>query len=226
MRAKRQNQRRIARLLARSLATARHGMFTRHGARSLFVVSVSLVATPSLSTAAEPIADETPSSSDSIDRPPPARAARRRPAHVADSPRAGRAPPRIRCRRLSAVRRLRAAPDGRLTFLSAVGGSRYVRRAHGATWRGCSRSRSSAHELQHAVEIAERRRSSIGASLAREYQRIGYVNPWSTLPRRLRSTRAAAVRAGEQVLKELIAGRTMSADRWSMRRPTSNGQGE
>ena len=34
-----------------------------------------------------------------------------------------------------------------------------------------------AHELQHAVEIAETPAIVDGESLVREYKRIGYVNP-------------------------------------------------
>jgi hypothetical protein len=60
-----------------------------------------------------------------------------------------------------------------------------------------------AHELQHAVEIAETPAIVDGESLVREYKRIGYVNTWSTLPGVAFDTQAA-VRAGEQVLKELM----------------------
>jgi len=42
-----------------------------------------------------------------------------------------------------------------------------------------------------------------GPSLVREYHRIGYINQWSSLPGVAFDTQAA-VRTGEQVLKELM----------------------
>ena len=98
----------------------------------------------------------------------------------------------------------RARRDGHLTFLAAAGGSRYVRRAHGATCRGCGRSRCSAHELQHAVEIADAPAIVDGASLAREYQTHRLCQPVRARCRGVAFDTEAAVRAGEQVLKELM----------------------
>jgi hypothetical protein len=60
-----------------------------------------------------------------------------------------------------------------------------------------------AHELQHAVEIADTPAIVDGESLVREYHRIGYVNAASALPGIAFDTRAA-VHAGQQVLKELM----------------------
>jgi hypothetical protein len=60
-----------------------------------------------------------------------------------------------------------------------------------------------AHELQHAVEIAETPAIVDGESLAREYKRIGFENQWSSLPGLSFDTQAA-VRTGQQVLKELL----------------------
>jgi len=97
-----------------------------------------------------------------------------------------------------------AAPpaDGRLTFLSSAGGNRYVvvRLA-----RLASRDRQIAilaHELRHAVEIADAPGVVDSASLEREYRRIGYFSkpPYSN---RLTFDSRAAVDAGVQVLREL-----------------------
>ena len=77
----------------------------------------------------------------------------------------------VQCERYPASR-----VAGRLTFVSAAGGVRYevVRLA-----RLESRAQQIAllaHELQHAVEIADTPAIIDGASLAREYQRLGHVN--------------------------------------------------
>jgi hypothetical protein len=99
-----------------------------------------------------------------------------------------------------------AAPsDGRLTFVSAVGGYRYVVvrlvRFH-------SRERQialMAHELRHAIEIADAPHVVDEQSLEREYRRIGYMSRPPTADRRTFDTRAA-VDAGWQVMRELTLG--------------------
>ena len=93
--------------------------------------------------------------------------------------------------------------DGRLTFLSSAGGYRYVvvRMA-----RLASRVRQiaiMAHELRHAVEIADAPDVVDGPSLVRAYQRIGYVNKSSPLPG-IAFDSKAAIQAGIQVLRELL----------------------
>jgi hypothetical protein len=95
-----------------------------------------------------------------------------------------------------------APPDGRLTFVSAAGGYRYVVvrlvRFH-------SRQRQIAliaHELRHAVEIADAPDVVDAASLEREYRRIGYMRSAPTAARLTFDTRAA-VDAGVQVMNEL-----------------------
>ena len=93
-------------------------------------------------------------------------------------------------------------PDGRLTFVSSVGGFRYVVVRMGRFAR-MQQIAMMAHELQHAVEVAETPTIVDGASLVSAYQRIGYVNQGSNLPGVAFDTQAA-VRAGEQVLKELM----------------------
>jgi hypothetical protein len=175
-------------------------MFTRHSARSLLLLCL-LVATPSLPMAAESIPEKP--------RRPPIRSTDRRLRSLLEE--GVRMSPTLR----ALVARLHAsdvvvylqcdgphAPDGRLTFLSAVGGFRYVV-VRMARFPRLQQIAMMAHELQHAVEIAEAPAIVDGDSLVREYKRIGYVNPWSSLPGIAFDTRAA-VRAGEQVLKELM----------------------
>ena len=69
---------------------------------------------------------------------------------------------------------------GRLTFVSAQGGRRYV-----VVHLACVGSRVQqlailAHELQHAVEIAADQSIVDEPSMMRAYARIGYVNRWVT----------------------------------------------
>jgi hypothetical protein len=175
-------------------------MFTRHDACSLLLLCL-LIATPSLSMAAEPIAENP--------RRPPIRSTDRRLRSLLED--GLRTSPTLRAlvARLSAsdvVVYLQcdgpSAPDGRLTFLSSVGGYRYlvVRVSRFARMQQIAMM---AHELQHAVEIADTPAIVDGESLVREYRRIGYENPWSRLPGVSFDTKAA-VRAGEQVLRELM----------------------
>ena len=91
--------------------------------------------------------------------------------------------------------------DGRLTFISAVGGYRYV---HVRVTRLASADVQIAligHELQHAVEIADAPGVVDSHSLAREYQRIGFLSPRITPGVSFDSD--AAVEAGNRVLREL-----------------------
>jgi hypothetical protein len=91
--------------------------------------------------------------------------------------------------------------DGRLMFLSAVAGLRYV---HIRVVRLASTAGQIAligHELQHAVEIAEAPDVVDSSSLARAYQRIGYVNPRAIGGLAFDSD--AAVEVGHRVLREL-----------------------
>jgi hypothetical protein len=91
---------------------------------------------------------------------------------------------------------------GRLTFVSSAGGLRYVV-VRMARLSRLQQIAIIAHELQHAIEIADAPAIVDGDSLVREYQRIGYVNHRSPLPGVSFDT-AAAVHAGEQVVKELM----------------------
>ena len=90
---------------------------------------------------------------------------------------------------------------GRLTFMSAAGGYRYV---HVRVARLASADVQIAligHELRHAVEIADAPGVVDASSLAREYERIGYVNPRVSPGVSFDSD--AAVEAGHRVLRDL-----------------------
>jgi hypothetical protein len=175
-------------------------MIIRSGARSLTLLCL-LVATPSLSMAAESIADRP--------RRPSIRSTDRRLRTLLED--GVRNSPTLR----ALVARLRASdvvvyvqcdgpagPAGRLTFLSTAGGYRYVV-VRLARFPRAQQIALLAHELQHAVEIADTPAIIDGPSLVREYRRIGFVNPGSQLPGIAFDT-AAAVRAGRQVLRELM----------------------
>jgi len=97
-----------------------------------------------------------------------------------------------------------SSTDGRLTFVSTAGGYRYVvvRMARLPRERQIA---IMAHELRHAVEIADAPEVVDGHSLAREYKRIGYVNRRTELPG-IAFDSQAAVQAGIQVLRELLDG--------------------
>jgi hypothetical protein len=91
---------------------------------------------------------------------------------------------------------------GRLTFLSATGGVRYVAvrlRPLGSSVREVAML---AHELQHAVEIAENASIVDDETLARQYLRIGLAKP---VPRATAFDTRAAIDAGYQVHRELAS---------------------
>jgi hypothetical protein len=86
--------------------------------------------------------------------------------------------------------------------VSAAGGFRYV---HVRVARLLSPDQQIAligHELRHAVEIADAPDIVDEASLARAYQRIGFLNPGLAAGTTFDSE--AAVEAGYQVLRELL----------------------
>lgn len=97
-----------------------------------------------------------------------------------------------------------APRGGRLTFISAAGGLRYVQ-VHVAQLTYLDQQLAIiGHELRHAVEVADAPEVIDEASLAREYTRIGYVNPRVITGIAFDSD--AAVRAGYQVLREITEG--------------------
>src|SRR4030095_6976006 len=93
---------------------------------------------------------------------------------------------------------------GRLTFVSAVADWRYVHVRAARLPSADVQIALIGHELQHAVEIADAPEVVDLPSLAREYQRIGFLNPRLTPGVSFDSS--AAVDAGYRVLRE-ISGR-------------------
>ena len=161
-------------LLARRLRCERR-MTIRVRALTLTVLAL-LLATPLLSIAAE-----------SIPNGPrrPIRSTDRRLRMLLDdglrsSPtlaRARRAPVRVRCRRLSALRRHDRARRRRPAHVRLVGRSGFATSSCG--WRACrarSRSRSWRTNCSTRSRSPTRRRSSMASRWSREYHRIGYVN--------------------------------------------------
>ncbi len=94
--------------------------------------------------------------------------------------------------------------DGRLTFLSTVGGFRYV--VVRLAFLGPSERQIAilAHELQHAVEVADTPAIVDTLSLEREYRRMGFLNNRNSSPGVAFDTKAA-VATGEQVFRETMA---------------------
>lgn len=94
---------------------------------------------------------------------------------------------------------------GRLTFVTAAGGYRYVVVRMRRLGSRPHQMALLAHELQHAVEIAGAPSIVDQASLGRAYEEIGYANRRSGLEGRSFDT-DEAVRVGVKVLTELLDG--------------------
>ena len=93
---------------------------------------------------------------------------------------------------------------GKLTFLVSAGGYRYVVVRLSQLHRRENELAILAHELQHAVEVADTPAIVDGPSLMREYRRFGFENRWSSAARMTFDTHRA-VETGNQVLRELTA---------------------
>ena len=91
--------------------------------------------------------------------------------------------------------------DGRLMFMSAAGGFRYVHIRVARLPSADVQIALIGHELRHAVEIADAPAIVDGDTLAREYERIGFANTQQLSGVSYDSD--AAVAAGYQVLKDL-----------------------
>ena len=89
---------------------------------------------------------------------------------------------------------------GRLNFLTTAGGLRYVIIRLRPRPSRAAEIATLAHELQHATEIADNLSIVDDASMAREYERIGYR---SHSPHGLAFDTKAAVDAGRRVKEEL-----------------------
>ena len=99
--------------------------------------------------------------------------------------------------------RMESRVSGRLIFVSAAGGLRYVVVRLARLPSRAKQIAILAHELQHAVEIADTPSIVDGPSMAREYQRFGHINQWSVSDGIAFDT-DAAVEMGQKVLGELV----------------------
>jgi hypothetical protein len=95
---------------------------------------------------------------------------------------------------------MRDRVQGKLIFVTAAGGVRYLRMRLACTVTGVRQIAILGHELRHAVEVADAPWVVDESSLAEEYRRIGF-------PSRGGDGTAfesrAAIDAGERVLREL-----------------------
>jgi hypothetical protein len=96
----------------------------------------------------------------------------------------------------------RARITGRMTFVSAVGGVRYVVVRLAPLQSRVRQIAILAHELQHVVEVADTPAIVDAESMAREYMRMGHINHHSRAPGIAFDTETA-IAAGRQVLEEL-----------------------
>ena len=99
--------------------------------------------------------------------------------------------------------------SGRLNFVAAAGGFRYVVIRLKPTRRSAAIAML-AHELQHAAEIAAAPSIVDEASMTRAYERIGYKS-WSVHGGLAFETQAA-VDTGRRVVGELAVTKTAAAD--------------
>ena len=103
----------------------------------------------------------------------------------------------IRCERL------RAGVVGRLSFVSTADGIRYLKVGAGCVGDRQRQAAVMGHELQHAVEIADRPTIVDTASMQSEYERIGYVNHFASTAGIISFETDLALRVGEQIFREL-----------------------
>jgi hypothetical protein len=95
--------------------------------------------------------------------------------------------------------------DGRLTFVGAGPGARYVRIRVAFYPDSARQIAIIGHELRHAVEIADAPAVIDEASLGREYARIGSSH-FGLVPRLKTFDTDAAIKTGERVYREMTTG--------------------
>jgi hypothetical protein len=115
--------------------------------------------------------------------------------------------------------------DGRLSFATSAGGYRYLQiriRPWGLRQQQVALL---AHELRHAVEVVDTPSIVDAGSMAREYERMGYLAHWAQLPVTAFDT-VAAVQAGYDVLRELTGEKIRRSQDHSARAQERRGQRE
>ncbi len=101
---------------------------------------------------------------------------------------------------------LNARSSGVLTFVSSVAGIRYVLIKVGYVGVTANQVGLVGHELRHAVEVADMQRITDVPSFHREYARVGFANPFAAAQGSLAYETQDAIRAGEQIARELRTG--------------------
>jgi hypothetical protein len=96
---------------------------------------------------------------------------------------------------------MRDRVQGKLLFVTAAGGVRYLRVRIACALTGIRQAAILAHELQHAVEVATAPSVVDESSMAEEYRRIGFPSRGSEDGTAFESR--AAIETGERVLREL-----------------------
>jgi hypothetical protein len=96
---------------------------------------------------------------------------------------------------------MRDRVQGKLLFVTAAGGVRYLRVRIGCAVSGIRQVAILGHELQHAVEVADAPSVVDESTMAEEYRRIGFPSRGDTDGSSFESR--AAIDAGERILRDL-----------------------
>jgi len=107
---------------------------------------------------------------------------------------------------VSCEMRLPSRTAGRLSFVGAAAGIRYVQIQVGYIGASTRQAALIGHELQHAVEVADAPAMMDMATFDREYARIGFVNSFTRAVGSRSYETTTAIKAGEQILRELRQG--------------------
>ena len=99
---------------------------------------------------------------------------------------------------------LRDYVQGKLVFVTAAPPVRYLRVRIACQLTGIKQIAMLAHELQHAVEVANAPWVVDEASLAAEYRRIGFPSQAATATPGTAFESQAAIDAGQRVLRDLM----------------------
>ena len=94
--------------------------------------------------------------------------------------------------------------QGKLLFVTAAGGVRYLRVRIGCAVSGIRQVAILGHELRHAVEVADAPWVVDESTMAEEYRRIGFQSRGDTDGSSFESR--AAIDAGERILRDLTIG--------------------
>ena len=99
---------------------------------------------------------------------------------------------------------MRDRVQGKLLFVTAAGGVRYLRVRIGCAVSGVRQVAILGHELRHAVEVAEAPWVVDESTMAEEYRRIGFPSRGDAGGSSFESR--AAIDAGERILRDLTIG--------------------